>query len=143
MIHSKCSLYCTSQGPDSSRISMQVTCPQKTDELIVCSSVFSRSLSHYSNGCTKFATQLHNGACNMFYLFLHGPTQLLNLLAFVALTRADYWIDDSNTSALTYGFHPGAPHAWTTWSGNTTQLSLPLANGTGLTVVHTSCYNNS
>ena len=78
----------------------------------------------------------------MVYLLLHGLTQLHTLLTFVALTRADYWIDDTNTSALTYGFHPNAPHFWTTFSGNRNEI-LPLANGTQLNVVDTSCYNNS
>lgn len=73
-----------------------------------------------------------------------GVAKLLSLLAFVALSQADYTIDDTNTTVLLYSVSPTTTVKWGPFSP-TEPLGLKVgwANNSFMTVNDELCYDKT
>ena len=89
----------------------------------------------------KFTT-LNCAICIMLHLSLRQPTLLLAAaIALLPFTRADYDVDDANTTALLYSINPSASAKWGPFGppkGENLNISV---NGAPFPVNNTACYD--
>ena len=72
-------------------------------------------------------------------MFSLAQSPVFALLAFLQLSYADYYIDDTNS---TLNYSTTTEVIWGAFNASYT-ISLPLANGTYMPVDGYACYNNT